>query len=275
MKTTRLKLKRTVSFFLSLILLLCLVLSLCACNNDSLPEADSVKDPLYFKIVSYDEAKRAINVEIYLNKEEGSKLLEGVKSDRLLDVEDGFWFDTYRYDLSFENAALFSALNSAITPDERQFNSQTYENLNVNFVYATIYKSYKSNAVLSVKSRTYTHRLAVNAADDETHLLLTRDNPNSENWYGVLLGVGLALCAIATVIIVVGVKNKNKGKRNKNGGSNEKTKDTGASIATSADKNKRGGSGGNIDTDSNADNNDNSNADNNDNSDVENIFDIR
>ncbi len=185
------------------------VLLFSACNGSGNATPDGTY-ALYYKIAGYDENARSIDVDVYITKSDDTKLLENAPYFRRSRTEKGFWFNTNYLDVTVDSSMLYSALDAALTPDERQINGETYSDLKVFLRYDTIYKSYVSNGERTREGRTYIHKLALADNGESASFALSREYPNSANWYAVLLGGALPLGVIATAVMVLTLKKKRK-----------------------------------------------------------------
>ncbi len=120
--------------------------------------------------------------------------------------EDGEFFDSYIYSLTFDGGAIFSAVRDRLTQDGTISGENEDSSLKIVYDYDTIYKSIKSDGTVSKEGGVYSHHFQVN--EGMFQVTLTREIPNQSSWYAVLIGVTVALLGVAVGIFAV------RGKRN-------------------------------------------------------------
>lgn len=183
---------------LTVCVLLGMVFVLSSCNNTGEEERKTYSRSLYFGGLEYLSDEQTVVAVVALSGENEDKL-EGV--DAVWDINSykiNVWYNGSRTEITVLPSAIFSALQKIIPQESLIKDGVEYDRLKVEIRYDTIYKSIKSNGQVERTGKNYIHSFELDEQSDSRTLILELKNPNTANWYTMLI-----VCAIVAIIVCV------------------------------------------------------------------------
>ncbi len=182
-------------------LMLCLLL-LCACNEDKTDNQD-IERALYLADIEYDSESLTATAVIKFSGVE-SKKIDGINTIwHTENSQPNVWYNLSTTQIYLNPNAIFSAVKSNIPQDNLEVDGVVYNHLKVVIEYDTIYKSIKSDGQCKKDGKTYHHRFELDAQEVEDTLTISITNPNSANWYSLLIGVAIIVGMIVLVVYLL------------------------------------------------------------------------
>lgn len=191
------------------ILLVCVLLVLSsmifvACNNE---DDEDVARAIYYYGIEYPEDSDIAIVYVTFSKTDTLiEGIEGVWHSEL--VNDGAFYKVSTSYVTYDESAIFSAVENFIPQEDLVHDDVEYKGLKVVLRYATIYKSIKSDVTPTISGRDYVHNFDINQDGGEGGFTLTMRSARADVWYGMLIGiaVGVALCIVGVHFLIKGGK---------------------------------------------------------------------
>jgi len=165
---------------------------------------------VYLNGLLYDKGTSTITAVVGINGEKGTEL-DGVSAHVIVKSEDvDVFYIKYISEIKYNKESIFSAVENSLTLEQRNFEGVTYSTLKVNFSYATIYKSTKSDGVVTKSGKVYYHTYAIDNVNEDAFVLLNRESPYAAMWY-LALGDSVAFVGILVLLVII-IKGKRNGK---------------------------------------------------------------
>lgn len=191
--------KKTLSVLFLVGIVLCLAIFLSACDKtDEQKSAEENSRPLYFKGLEYlPDEQTAIAVVSF--KGEENEILQCVDAMwNSASYKINAWYNGSTTEITVSPSAIFSAVQEVIPQESLLIDGVEYNRLKVEIRYDTIYKSIKSDGRVMRSGKKYIHSFELDGQSESRTLTLTLQNPDTANWYTMLIA-----CAIAAIIICV------------------------------------------------------------------------
>lgn len=195
---------KTTSILLTCIVVVLSCIMLFACNAQE--GEDSVREIYYYGMEYPEDSEIAI---VYVTFSKTDTLIEGVEGVWHSELKnDGAFYQVSTSTVSYNDGAIFSAVENFIPQENLIHDGIEYKGLKVVLRYATIYKSIKSDGNLTMSSGNYVHTFDIQEGGEDGGFTLTMRSARSAVWYGMLLGiaVGVALCIVGIRFLIKGGK---------------------------------------------------------------------
>jgi len=171
-----------------------------SCNKQT--ETNNERD-LYIVDTSFNEDEGYMMVTLGFAGTEDRKLNLSQKVSYLgASQKDGSYYTISNYSYSLNGVAIYSAVDNLLTQDEKFYNGTLYSSLKLQLQYATIYKSIKSEGVITKQGRYYIHTFEIDPLLEEQDVKLSIRQANSAAWYGTLVGSAVGLMVIIGGVLV-------------------------------------------------------------------------
>lgn len=197
-KTTVLRLAATIAIVLAALAMLC------GCNTSKEPKVTEYSPHIRIAELSYDDADDSVTAYALLMDSE-EEAVEGVTLKMLYAVSDlNSFYKRETITIYADQAAIFSAVDAALTQDERMHDGKTYNRLKVVLRYDTIRRSMSSDAEVVKSGNTYMHLFELDGEEGETVYTIAFKSADTGVWYSVAAaGAVLVLVIVLTIIFAV------------------------------------------------------------------------
>lgn len=164
-----------------------------------------------YEIVDSEDVYTVTGEIVYETLAEYREVYGGGDDDEGL--TEGFLFDSYGEPQSTPFSTLISNGTVKWVKDEcfPNFSDGELDDITYSYVYATTYKSVKSDATVTEKDGYYIHEWNFTAYEAEYgDMYISQTVPNTTGWYFIAIVVALVLVAIGYAVIAIKQKKKDK-----------------------------------------------------------------